>query len=479
MTSQTAAEPVDFRLLDEASRKLLGYYVHRKFHNYLSSIVAALNQQYRDGMNEGLTQPTPLGRAMLLDFRALDYNALTDVVGVCLYVLLCHATANARLQHRDDAKRVLYLRGFDFEAAFTPGGGVAAGISTWDTTGFTLDLPALLQRPLFKILSPKEVDSETMTAERYYENLAKMNQWISQRPAAIYLNALHWQRGLLELIPRMDHFIVYVSSLTESALWELEQLRGARYRDRVTVIFDDQAIERKVSQLDVQQAMDGKAGSTIWSKQGPPPSLTAAQVRESLAEVFTVMSPDAFKANIEAIRRRIDDSHSELEPGEREIALDFEFYPSVDDSDLNRLREMSRALAKLVEAGQSGPIDSLSLFVAQIQLLIHVSLLLGDHDATGRALAAYAAVMWSASNHYEPTGDRADELPEENREQLLGMLDSNGGFAEYAGRHLLAYGRVHELSDETGQADATWNATFEATRKSVDKVFADRRGAAG
>lgn len=68
MTSPIPAEPVDFRLLDEASRKLLGYYAHRKFHNFLSSIVAALNQQCRDG--------------------------------------------------------------------------AAAGMSTWDTTGFTLDLPA-------------------------------------------------------------------------------------------------------------------------------------------------------------------------------------------------------------------------------------------------------------------------------------------------------------------------------------------------
>ena len=478
MTTPPPAAPVDFRLLDEASRKLLGYYVHRKFHNYLSSIVAALNQQYRDGMNEGLTQPTPLGRAMLIDFRALDYNALTDVVGVCLYVLLCHATANARLQHRDDAKRVLYLRGYDFEAAFTTGGGVAAGISTWDTTGFTLDLPALLQRPLFKILSPKEVDSETVTAERYYENLDKMTRWINQRPAALYLNALHWRRGVLGLIPRMDHFIVYVSSITESALWELEQLRDARYRDRVTVVFDEQALEKKASQLDLQQAMDGKAGSTIWSKPGGAPSLTAAQLREALADVFTVMRPDEFKANIEAVRQRIDDSHSELKPGERETTLDFAFYPAAEGSELDRLREMSHALAKLVEAGQTGPIDSLPLFVAHIQLLIHVSLLLGDHEATGRALAAYSAVMWSASNHYEPMGDRADELPEENRERLLGMLDSNGGFAEYAGRRLLAYGRVNELADPTGQADATWNAIFEATAKSVDKAFADRRRAA-
>ena len=63
MTNQTAAELVDFKLLDEASRKLLGYYVHRKFNIHLSSILAALNRQYQDGMSEGLTRPTPSATA--------------------------------------------------------------------------------------------------------------------------------------------------------------------------------------------------------------------------------------------------------------------------------------------------------------------------------------------------------------------------------------------------------------------------------
>lgn len=369
---------------------------------------------------------------------------------------------------------MLYLRGYDFEAAFSLGGGVAAGISTMDTESFTLDLPGLLERPLFKVLSPKEVDWETVTAERYYDDLDTMIQWINRRPAAVFLNALHWQRGVRELIPRMDHFIVYVSSVTESVLWELDQLHDERYRGRVTVVFDEEAIGKKASQLELQQAMEGKLGRTVWSKQGGPAPLTAAQVREGLAKVFTVMSPDEFKAKIEDVRRRIDDSQSELKPGERETWLDFEFYPAVEDSDLRRLREMSRALAQLVEAGQTGPIDCLSLYVAQIQLLIYLTLLLGDHAATGRALAAYSAVMQSASDHYGPTGKRANDLPEKDRPELLRTLDNHGGLAEYAGRRLLAYGRSHEFSDQSKQANATWDAIFAATRRSVDKVFMGR-----
>ena len=241
----------------------------------------------------------------------------------------------------------------------------------------------------------------------------------------------------------------------------------------MTVVFDEEAIGKKASQLALQQAMSGRLGKTIWSKQGGPPSLTAAQVRADLAEVFTVMSPDEFEANIED-----DHSSSELKPGQRETWLDFEFYPAVEGGDLGRLHEMSQALAKLVEAGQTGPIDCLPLYVAQIQLRIYLTLLLGDHAATGRALAAYSAVMRSAFDHYGPPGERVDVLPEEDRPRLLATLGNHGGFAEYAGRRLLAYGRSHEFLHQSGQTNATWDAIFDATRKSVDNVFmaTDRTG---
>ena len=472
MTKQSPAEPVDFALLDEAAKKLLGYYVYRKFRAYLASITAALHRQYQDGLSEGLTRPTARGRAALFDVHALDYDALIEVIGVYMYVLSCHKSANWRLLQRDDAKQVLYLRGYDFEAAFSTGGGLAAGLSTMETEAFTLKLPSLLERRIFKVLSPKEVDWETVTAERYYyDDFDAMIQWINRRPAAVYLNARRWKQGVLELIPRMDHFVVYVSSLTESALWELDQLRTDRRRGRVTVVFDDDAIAKKASQLGLEDALTGRLGAAIWAKQGGPPSLTAAQVRGGLAEVFTVMAPAEFETRIDAVKRRIDDSHAELEPGERETWLDFEFYPAVQDDALERLREMSQTLAELVEAGQTGPIDCLPLYVAQLQLRIHVTLLLGDHAATGRALAAYAAVMKSASDHYAQTGT----LSEDNRLPLLAVLARHAGFAEYAGHRLLAYGRSHEFTDQSGQANAVWAAIFDATRRSVDEVFTGRR----
>ena len=45
MTEQPAPDSVDFVLLEEASKRLFGYYVHRTFHNYLGPITVALHRQ--------------------------------------------------------------------------------------------------------------------------------------------------------------------------------------------------------------------------------------------------------------------------------------------------------------------------------------------------------------------------------------------------------------------------------------------------
>jgi hypothetical protein len=187
--------------------------------------------------------------------------------------------------------------------------------------------------------------------------------------------------------------------------------------------------------------------------------------------VFTVIDTPQIEANHEDFRRPVDDSCAELAPGERETWIDFAFYPAVPDQDLARLREMWHTLGELVEAGQTRQIDCLRLYVAQLQLRIHLSLLLGDHAAAGRALAGYSAIMQSAAEYFAQQGTGGDAVSGENRPQALAMLDNHGGFAEYAGRRLLAYGRSHEFVDQSEQANATWDAIVKATRTSADTVF--------
>jgi hypothetical protein len=113
----------------------------------------------------------------------------------------------------------------------------------------------------------------------------------------------------------------------------------------------------------------------------------------------------------------------------------------------------------------------LPLFLDQVQLRIYSTLLMGEHDQTGLALAAYAGVMRAALDYYEPPGERIGGLSAANRESHLEMLREHLGIAEYAGVRLLAYGRSHEFDDFSAAADATWNAAFAATTATVTRFF--------
>lgn len=91
-----------------------------------------------------------------------------------------------------------------------------------------------------------------------------------QRPCSIYLNARSWRQGVADLLDRMDHYVVYVSSITESVLWELGQLDTDERRRRVTVVFDEETIDKKEGQLALQDAMQARYRRAADLVQGGP-----------------------------------------------------------------------------------------------------------------------------------------------------------------------------------------------------------------
>jgi len=113
---------------------------------------------------------------------------------------------------------------------------------------------------------------ETIEAQRSfdgdYESLqALAGQW----PASVYLNALLWHEGVEYLLDRMDHYVVYVSSITESVIWELQQLDTDARRERVTVVFDEEAIAKKEGWAELPEAVAAKAHAEVtWSFKGSP-----------------------------------------------------------------------------------------------------------------------------------------------------------------------------------------------------------------
>ena len=466
----------DFRFLADASATLLGYFVHTWYVHYLSVIAANFRRLEEHGLIRSLTEATARGRAALFDFNALDVDKATYINGIYFYILSCHKNANYRLMNRNEGKQVLYLRGFDVEESVAAGGNLATGVSSMDATQFNWKLGELLgpHCTLFKALSPKDVYWETADAQHhFYGDFEGMIRLAGLPIRSIYVNALRWKEDVGHLFDRMDYFIVYVSSTTESALWELEQLSSEDRRARVTVVFDEEAIDnKKMHRGFEEQAQKDFGDRVIWSKHGSPIDLNVAQLREQLAQKFLVTTPAAFEREIEEHRRRIAQSAARLGPGARETWVDFHFHPALPEENLQELRDFSERIRAEIAAGSGEKgIACLPLYLNLVQLRIFLTLLMGDHAETGRALAAYAAVIRATLDDYSRAGQKRGELSEEARQRNFSLLEDHLGMAQHIGSRMLSYGKSHEFDNFSAFATAEFGAVFDRTKAAVEKFF--------
>lgn len=467
----------DFSFLDDATKSLLGYFVHTWYRHYLIVITENFRRLFDFGLIKSLFEPTEMGRySMLFDFNSLNMEKISYINGIYFYILSAHKGANHRLMNRHENKQVLYLRGYDFEGSVTTGGGLAMGFSSNDTTQFNWRLGDQLSQHcrLFKVLSPKDVYWETVDAQRcFYGNFGDMISLTRHRMCSVFLNAFQWKQGVAHLLDRMDHYIVYLSSITESVLWELDQLDTDDRRSRVTVVFDDQAIHNKEMQLGVRDRMQDEYGDKlIWSKKGRPPASSVGGLRKKLSRKFLVTTPDAFEKDIEEHRRRINRSSARLAPGARETWLEFRFYPSLDDGRLRVLRDFSAEVEGHIEdlTGNRG-IDCLPLFLNIVQLRIFMTLLMGEHHETGRALAAYAAVIQGAHDYYGAPGDKVGALSQEGRERHLSMLSDHLEISRHIGWCMLSFGKSHQFDDFRAVARTAFDSAFDRTKAAADCFF--------
>ena len=91
-----------------------------------------------DGLIGEDGRPTALFRRVVFDFNAFDLEKLATLCALYFHIYASHKQANAHLLRDSPKKRVLYLRGFDDEAAVAATDTVAVGISTVDTQRFKI-----------------------------------------------------------------------------------------------------------------------------------------------------------------------------------------------------------------------------------------------------------------------------------------------------------------------------------------------------
>jgi hypothetical protein len=139
---------------------------------------------------------------------------------------------------------------------------------------------------------------------------------------------------------------------------------------------------------------------------------------------------------------------------------------------LKELRDFSAEVeAQIADWTGDRGIDCLPLFLNLVQLRIFMTLLMGEHDETGRALAAYAAVMQGAHDYYVEPGDKVGALSQEGRERNLGLLSDHLDMARHIGWCMLSYGQSHQFDDFRAVAQTAFDAAFDQTRTAVDRFF--------
>jgi hypothetical protein len=468
----------DLTLLFEASRHILGYFLHTWFAQYLSLLSENMTRWVERGSIGSDGRPSEESDyRILFDADSLDIWKTAYLIGNYAYIYLGHKKSNYLLMREDSTRRVLYLRGYDYQGAVYAGGGLGMGYASIDTRRFNSELGELLfsDFEIFKILSPGDLRFETIDAQKYFNgDYDGLNRCSSHPIRSIYLNAARWQADIEDLVDRMDHFVVYVSSITESVLWELDLLRRKQRAEHTTVVLDAEAIANKELQVDVQQEMRERfEHHVLWSKkQSGMGRRDVDELRGRLSQTFEVVSPEEFSASIDIHKNRIKVSSGPLAAGSREKPVEFVFHPAVDTEKLERIRDLDAAFdSSIREMVASKRITNILWFLHNIHLKFITSIMLGKHHDTGRVMSVYAAAMEVALKQIPFVYAADDAETAEQRNRVTRTSDDHREMALYLSTTLMGMGQSHEfhsIFDEAVKAHQEW---FAAATEAVEAFF--------
>lgn len=468
--------------LYEAARRLHGYFLFRWLREYLNVVLGNIHRWWQADLLGADGRPNVAFRQCLIDFNALDLEILAQLCGLYFYIHASHKKANHALLRQTTARRVLYLRGFDYQAAVGVGGGLAMGFSTVDSTRFNHRLGALLAHDceVYKALSPLDLERETLALERhFYGDYPALIRLCSTPVRSFFLHAGHWQRDVAHLAGRVDHCVVYLSSLSESVLWELQYLRDHGHASRTTVIFDRDAILTKSIHAGFYAALPGLAiGKALWLPDRQPLSETHIDAfRAELETCFTVIPADDFDTQAEALRARVLAASGPLPPGRRESSLPFRFHPALARPALAALRRLDAALAQETAPETGEPLACLPFRLGQLQLRVFTALALGKHPGAAQALATYAGYMDALQAFYTHAGKLADGVPASDLPAYLALFRDHRDSAAYIARHFLEAGPGDRFDAPGEAARSGFDHAVGAARRQAEAFIGDTAAA--
>jgi hypothetical protein len=458
----------DTRPLYDAASAVLGYRLSTWYRAWLNVTLASIERWAKAGLLTPRGDPAEAFRRVRFDFELLGRGELEDLCGFYFFVYASHAKANGVLR-KGTRPRVLYLRGYDFDAAVRIGGELAMAPGTVDTARMSALLGEHVApwADVFKVLSPREVEFETVGLDRYFRgDYAKLARRCSEPVRAVYLNARHWQPDLLSLMGAMDHHVAYVSSTTASAQWELDQLEARGDAGRTTVVFDRRAIETKALHSKFHDELPSLGTGEVLARPAPlaPTAEDVDALRAALARRFHLVEMDDLPPAFAALRARVESSAATRHRDEAPIPLPFRLQPALDDDALERLRAFDVALWETVDPTRLAAVDVLPHFLALVQLRILSALLLGQHRDAARALACLAGALHGTRAVFGAAGRIDARVSEDYVGGFLEALQERCDQAARIALHFLRDPLRGPTQDQVHEGEAVFDRDFGAAR---------------
>jgi hypothetical protein len=326
---------------------------------------------------------------------------------------------------------------------------------------------------LFKPLSPEDLHIETIGGlTQHVCRHGGIREFLSAVSPSFYLNANHWQDDIARIADQMDHFVVYVSSITDSLLWELDLLKRTNRANRTTVVFDEEAIVNKREQVRVQARIKTmREGTVLWpGNTDRADTVGVTELRGLLADSFpVVVSTGEFFATIDAHKRRIAQATGPT-ARTRHAMVGFRFHPALDPDALAELRDLDHKLDILIRRiVTSRLITNLPWFFNRVQLRILTALMLADHNGAGWTLGVYAAVVKTVAGQLL-YGMPSVGLTHAQRAQLFDVLGKHFAGACEGSSALLLSGPADEFGDYSDRF-AIQDDAFTAAEGAVGSFF--------
>lgn len=463
-------------LLFEASKRLQGYFLHRWLARYLTALVDDVQRLSAHDIGPDAHPHQEAAATTVFDGGSLHLRSLKYIFGLYSYIYLGHKKSNFFLANKGTFKHILYLRGFEYQTAVAAG---SIGISTMttSTTQFTSQLRHHLEEVdnnlIFKVLSPEELEWDTVGTSRYFhEDVKKLEQYA--RPS-FYLNADHWQEDIVHIADQMDYFVVYVSSITDGILRELSMLEQPDRARRTTVVFDDAAIADKAHHIQLRQAARTRAHDELLWPENTDLSHTIGiqELRGRLAEKFLVVSPEEFFEGIDAHKIRIANATAPHAPEHVAAAIEFRFRPAIPGEKLAAIREFDKTLGSAIhQTILTKSITNLPWFFNCLQVRLLSALTLGEQKEAGLTFGIYASVIHAVARN-TVHGTHSVDLADDQQNHLRKLLFLHLRFADQASSVLIRSGSTNEFRPYHERSIGRDAEVLEIAEQALNAFFSD------